>query len=445
MPLQRLTQDIRADSSKMNATYDLALLIASYGVAACVAYAALSLGGRITALDGERAGFWLFGGALALGTGLWAMHIVGMTALKLPMAVTYDLPLTALSWLSAFGVSVLALYIVSRNQLGLLEFLGGALPMGAGLCLMQYSGLWAMRLTPRLVYDPELLAAAAALAVLASAVLLFVSFSVRQQSGARAVPARIAASLAIGAALCAAHYTGMSAARFAHGALCAAGNLLGGSWMGLPLALITIGLLGAVLLLSRMDGLATLERSRAEQQRFEVERVRRMAYYDAVTGLPNRSLFNETLLRQMISVNGNPPPPFGVVYVELRGYRALVENLGQDRVNLMVKSLAGQMSQNLCEGDMLARLSHDGFVCLLRQLGDRSIETGMAQINARLKLPMQCESQTYRLVWGMGLSRYPENGNSTQALIRAAMKLQYELGGEAKPARQETVSALGAA
>jgi diguanylate cyclase (GGDEF)-like protein len=215
--------------------------------------------------------------------------------------------------------------------------------------------------------------------------------------------------------------------------------------MGLPLALINVGLLGAVLLLSKMDTLAALQRSRAERQRMEVERVRRMAYYDAVTGLPNRSLFNETLLRQLISINGNPPQPFGVVYVELRGYRALVEKLGQDRINLILKSLVGQLSQTVRDGDMLARLSHDGFVCLLREHGDRSIETGTAQLSARFNLPMQFESQTFRLEWGIGSSRYPDNGNSTQALIRAAMKLRQEVGGEARPARQETVSAFGAA
>jgi len=411
----------------MNATYDPALLLASCCVATCVAFALLSLGARIAALDSERAGFWLFGGALTLGTGLWATHIVGLSTLRLPIAVSYDLGLTALSWCVAFGVSVLALYLISRDRLGPLELLGGALPMGAGLCLMQFSGLWAMRLKPGVTYDPQLLAASAALAVLASAALLFICFSARRLAGARAMPARIAAALAIGAVLCATHYTGLSAARFTQGALCAAGNLVGGSWMGLPLALISI------------------ERSRAERQRAEVERVRRMAYYDAVTGLPNRSLFNETLLRQMIGVNGKPPPPFGVVYIELRGYRALVETLGQDRINLIVKSLAGQVSQNLHEGDLLARLSHDGFVCLLRQHEARSIETGMAQISARFKLPLQHESQSYRLAWGIGMSRYPENGTSTQALVRAAMKLQYELGGEAQAARQETVSALGAA
>ncbi len=427
----------------MNGTYDLALLIASWCVAASASYAALSLGGRIAQSNGERERFWLCGSTLVLGTALWALNIVGMTAFKMPMTVSFDLALTALSWLSALAVAGLVLYVISRRRLSAASLAGGAVLIGAGLSLTHYSGLWALRLTPGIDYDLVLVGVSAAIAAMTSAVLLFTCFSVRQMPGA--MPARIAASLVIGAMLCATHYTSLSAVRFAPHALCAAGNLLGGAWMGLPLALINIGLLGAVLLLSKMDALATQERSRAEMQRNEVERVRRMAYYDAVTGLPNRSLFNETLLRQLISVNGQPPRPFGVVYVELRGYRALIEKLGQDRVNLLLRTVAEQLSQNLREGDLLARLSHDGFVCLLRQHGDRSLETAAAQVSARFNLPVQCESQTFKLVWGIGCSRFPDNGNSTQALIRSAMKLQQEVGGEARPARREAVSAFGAA
>jgi diguanylate cyclase (GGDEF)-like protein len=423
----------------MNGTYDLALLLASCCVAWCTSYAALSLGGRIALLQGEHRRVWLCGGAVATGTGLWAMHIVGMSALELPMTVSYDPAFTLLSWSSACGVAALALAVTSRKPLGLPSLAGAALLMGSGLCLMLYSSAWAMRLTPGIGYDFELLAAAAASAVLSAAAVLFIAFSVQRQGqpDTAALPLKIAAALGMGAALCVTHYTGLSALRFAPGALCDAGNLLGGSWMGLPLALIVVGLLGAVQLLSRMDALAAMERSRSETQRREIERVRRMAYYDPVTGLPNRSLFNETLLRQLINVSGNPPPAFGVVYAELRGYRALVEKLGQDRVNLILKSLAGQLPQSLRDGDMLARLSHDGFACLLREHSDRNIETGTAQLGERFGTPTQCDNQTFRLVWGIGASSYPQSGTSTQALVRAAMKLQFEVGGERKPVRQE--------
>ncbi|MDR3418311.1 MAG: MHYT domain-containing protein [Nevskia sp.] len=430
----------------MQGTYDIALVIASYCVAVFASYAALDLGGRIAMFDGPRERFWLFAGALAMGTGIWSTHFVGMKALNLPVAVTYDLPLTVLSWLAAVGISVLALHTISRSKLTVTGIATGSLVMGFGICVMHFSGMWAMRMNPGITYDLGLVAASAVIAVVASAGALFICFSVRQLPTGRVTQAKILAALVMAAAICGAHYTGTAAANFAEGARCNPANALAGNWMGLPVALITVGLLIAILLLSLMDARAVADRRRAETARVEAERVRRLAYYDAVTELPNRSLFNETLLKQLINVSGKAPPPFGVVYGEVRGYRALVERLGQERVNLVMKALAKQLSRVLREGDMLARLSHDGFVFLLRERSDRSIQAAITQTGALLNAPVHCDSDVFKLVWGMGTSQYPQSGNSTQALIRAAMKLQREVGGEAKSAaKQQTISAVGVA
>jgi diguanylate cyclase (GGDEF)-like protein len=430
----------------MNGTYDIALVVASYCVAVFASYVALDLGRRIAFFDGSRERFWLGAGALTMGTGVWAMHFVGMQAFELPVRLSYSLGLTGLSWVAAVGVSLLALYAISRTKLGAKGIAAGALVMGLGICIMHYSGMLAMRMSPGIQYDPMLLAASAVIAVLASAAALYISFSLRQLPSNRISLAKLTAALVMGAAICGMHYTGMAAARFSVGAICAPGNELAGNWTGLPLALVTMGLLVAVLLLSFMDARAVADRRRIEHQRAEAERVRRLAYYDSVTGLPNRSLFNESLLRQLINGGGRTPPPFGVVYAELRGYRALVEKRGQDQVNLMVKALATQLSRSLRAGDTLARLSHDGFVMLLRDLPDRDVDAGIAHAAHQFNSPVRGENEIYKLVWGLGSSRYPENGNSTQALVRAAMKLQREAGdGTRGVAQQPVAAAMGAA
>jgi diguanylate cyclase len=429
----------------MNGTYDPALVITAYCVAVFASYAALDLGARIAIFDGARERLWLCAGALALGTGIWAMHFVGMTSFTLPVPLSFDLALTTLSWVAAVSISFLALYVVSRSTLSLGSLATGALAMGLGICLMHYTGMWAMRMSIPIHYDPTLLATSFGVAVTASAAALFLCFSLRRLPESGVVPAKFAAALAMGAAISGAHYTGMAAARFAAGAVCAPANLLGGNWMGLPVALITAGLLAALLLLSLMDARAVAERRRVERKRMEADRVRRLAYFDAATGLPNRSQFNERLLRQLIAINGKAPPPFGVIYGELRDYRALVEKHGQDRVNLMLTALVRQLSHLVREGDTLARLSYDGFVFLVREHADRSLEQAVQEAAALFGAPVQSETQSFRLVWGLGSSRYPEHGNSTQSLIRAAMKLQREVGGDGRPAKQQTISAMGAA
>ena len=65
--------------------YDFRLVTASVLIAILAAYAALDLAGRVTAARGFARFLWLSGGAFAMGLGIWAMHYVGMEALRLPV------------------------------------------------------------------------------------------------------------------------------------------------------------------------------------------------------------------------------------------------------------------------------------------------------------------------------------------------------------------------
>jgi NO-binding membrane sensor protein with MHYT domain len=67
--------------------YDLRLVALSVALAIVASYAALDLTGRITASHGRPRLFWLFGGATAMGLGIWSMHYVGMLAYEMPMKV----------------------------------------------------------------------------------------------------------------------------------------------------------------------------------------------------------------------------------------------------------------------------------------------------------------------------------------------------------------------
>src|SRR5581483_1269831 len=96
--------------TRMNGTYDFALVFASYCVAVFASYAALDLGARIADFQGSHERSWLFAGAVAMGTGIWSMHFVGMKSFQLPVAQTFDLALTVLSWVAGVGVSLLALF-----------------------------------------------------------------------------------------------------------------------------------------------------------------------------------------------------------------------------------------------------------------------------------------------------------------------------------------------
>src|SRR5437016_4828505 len=99
-------------------TYDPYLVALSVVVASIAAYTALTLAERVTVAQGRLRLLWLLGGATAMGSGIWSMHFTGMLAFSLPIPVSYDVPLVALSLLVAIAASGSALFIVSRRAMG---------------------------------------------------------------------------------------------------------------------------------------------------------------------------------------------------------------------------------------------------------------------------------------------------------------------------------------
>ena len=110
----------------MEGTYDHWLVILSIAVAVVASYVALDLASRVTASAGRTARYWLLGGAVSMGMGIWSMHFIGMLAFRLPIPMSYNGPITALSLLIAMVVSGFALYTVSRESLLLRQEIGRA-------------------------------------------------------------------------------------------------------------------------------------------------------------------------------------------------------------------------------------------------------------------------------------------------------------------------------
>ena len=112
-------------------SYDYRLVGLSVLIAVLASYAALDLAGRVTAARGRARFHWLIGGSVTMGLGIWAMHYVGMLALKLPVAIFYDWPTVLASLLTAMLASWVALFVVSRKTMGPFRtVIGGSLMVG---------------------------------------------------------------------------------------------------------------------------------------------------------------------------------------------------------------------------------------------------------------------------------------------------------------------------
>src|SRR4051812_4370793 len=198
--------------------YELPLVLISVLVAVLASYAALALAERIHHLGGRTVASWVGGGGFAMGTGIWAMHFVGMLAFRLPIPLGYDLQLTLVSWLLPVVASAAALWQVSLPRLSQRHLGMSALLLGAGMSAMQYVGMAALRMDPAIVWNRSLVALSIVIAVGAAAASLWIAFRLRD-STEQAWRVRTAAAVVMGGAISGMHYTGMAAASFPIGSL----------------------------------------------------------------------------------------------------------------------------------------------------------------------------------------------------------------------------------
>jgi PAS domain S-box-containing protein len=176
-------------------------------------YAALDLAGRVTASRGRIRLIWLTGGAASMGMGIWSMHYIGMLAYNLPVPVYYDRLTVLWSLLAAMLASAIALFVVSRNRMGLWPIGIGGVLMGCGIAAMHYIGMAAMRLPAMCQYDSGLVELSVVLAVEISLVALWLAFHLRRETNSMSWRKLVSATV-MGLAIPVMHYTGMAAASF---------------------------------------------------------------------------------------------------------------------------------------------------------------------------------------------------------------------------------------
>src|ERR1700682_3313719 len=171
----------------MAGSYDYRLVALSVLIAILASYTALDLGARVTSSRGNERLWWMLGGAVSMGIGIWSMHYLGMLAFSLPVPVQYDWPTVLLSLLAGLLHSAVALFVVSRRVMGPLRALGGGIFMGAALATLHYTGMESMRLAGMCRYSPAMVSLSVVLAVAGSLLSLWMAFHLRNEVPGRGV------------------------------------------------------------------------------------------------------------------------------------------------------------------------------------------------------------------------------------------------------------------
>ena len=261
----------------MSGTHYTPLVALSFLIAICASYTALSLAGRVAIARGRTRAAWLLGGSIAMGSGIWSMHFVAMLAFHLPVSISYDVPLVALSHLVAVAASAFALWVAGRASVGKLALVGAGVCLGLAVVAMHYTGMAAVRVPAHLGYDPVLVAASVLIAVVASTVALWLFLRLRHDNTDRGRAFRAAAAVVMGFAIAGMHYTAMAAAHFtpmaAHEHV-TVGLLLGTKGLAVPVVMGAFVILSLTLVGSITDHWVRAQLAAAAALRESEERYR---------------------------------------------------------------------------------------------------------------------------------------------------------------------------
>ncbi|MEO7539719.1 MAG: bifunctional diguanylate cyclase/phosphodiesterase [Pyrinomonadaceae bacterium] len=143
------------------------------------------------------------------------------------------------------------------------------------------------------------------------------------------------------------------------------------------------------------------------------ENFRRAAYHDALTGLPNRNYFIDTLKGLLKQTRENSESNFAVLFLDLKSFKTINDSLGHSMGDRLIKNVATRVSGMIREADLVGRFSGDKFGIILTDLLSRDGATGFAdRLAKRLAEPYTLDGRqvftSAKIGIAYGNSKYPE-------------------------------------
>ena len=165
-------------------------------------------------------------------------------------------------------------------------------------------------------------------------------------------------------------------------------------------------------------------------ERKEIQaRIQRLAYFDALTGLPNREWIGDYLSRSLADA-GVHDSGVALLYVDLDQFKRINDTLGHDTGDALLRQVAERLRGSLARfGDkaQLARVGGDEFIVVLSGArGTLLAERAAELILAALAAPFQQASYELVVTPSIGIALFPEHGADAQSLLKNADSAMYE-------------------
>lgn len=379
------------------------------------AWTALDMASRVTKSQGIAARLWLIGGGIAMGTGVWAMHFIGMQAMVPAIGIRYNLLLSGASLIIAIVSSLFALWLVTMDRLHLTRLLPGALIMGAGIAAMHYTGMSAIDIESQIIWNYGWVVLSVAISLLASLAALYLTFLFGHEES-QAILIRFGAAFLMGIAISGMHYTGMMAAQFPPSMVTHTDRnnslLLDGG-----IILVTILILGTALLISFLDARQRMRTSLLVSSLESANKeLAQLALHDALTKLPNRSLL-EDRLNQAISKNQREGNIFALMFMDIDSLKTVNDVYGHIVGDRLLIAASSRLLQPLSGQYTLARIGGGEFALLVDVTAPDDVARLAKNLVRVLEKPFIIKQHEIRITLSIGIVLYPVDGKSERELM----------------------------
>lgn len=172
---------------------------------------------------------------------------------------------------------------------------------------------------------------------------------------------------------------------------------------------------------------STVSLSLEIQKRREMEKeLEHQAYHDALTKLPNRSLFIDRL-DQAIKLANRSQTILAVLFLDLDNFKEINDSLGHDTGDQVLINIAQRLNANLREMDTIARLGGDEFTLIVSDFEDSQFINEVVQkLYNILQQPMSINGHEFYATSSIGISIYPDDGETSETLLKNADAAMYK-------------------
>lgn len=156
------------------------------------------------------------------------------------------------------------------------------------------------------------------------------------------------------------------------------------------------------------------------------ENLNRMAFFDSLTGLPNRALFQDRF-KQALSRAQRTRSRVALIYLDLDHFKHVNDSMGHHAGDLLLRDSAKRIASQVREADTVCRIGGDEFTIILESIGSSADAAVVARkIIAVLKEPFRIENADVFIGTSIGISLFPFDGTNPDELVKRADSAMYE-------------------